>query len=251
MIDQTYESEWEAAYEMKDYLRTSSMEWGKYKLVVSKLVEEQRNYLARFDELKKKIHQRKKKKEEFESAKKDLESKQQSKKPDQAKIAVADIDFRARKSEFERLDGELMTELPDFYEYRKQFYQTDVGTWAKADHSLLSELIDYLTKAMVKFSATNGVGSTPKLSQKVPLATAPSDTTNPFSEDSSVNDSKNDSSLYPTIPKSNSKESPVPRTRISIHPSTTPTSTPNTSENRKSAAPTPQLLVAFFFVDLS
>ncbi|XP_072263101.1 bridging integrator 2 [Pyxicephalus adspersus] len=140
-----YRADWDGYNDLKDIVENNDLLWSDYEeKLFDQVVHTMENYMAQFPETKERIAKRGRKLVDYDSARHHLESLQNAKKKDEAKITKAEEEFNKTQMIFEDLNKELRDELPVLYNSRIGCYVTIFQN--------LSNLRDVFYKEMSKLN---------------------------------------------------------------------------------------------------
>ncbi|KAM6467987.1 bridging integrator 2 [Liasis olivaceus] len=124
-LQEIYSDEWEGHEELKAIVQSNDLLWEDYEeKLADQAIRTMDNYLSQFNEIKERIAKRGRKLVDYDISRHHLETLQNAKKKDEAKIAKAEEEFYKAQAVFEELNKELREELPDLYNSRIACYVT-------------------------------------------------------------------------------------------------------------------------------
>ncbi|XP_038608954.1 bridging integrator 2 [Tachyglossus aculeatus] len=124
-LQEIYSPEWDGHGDLKTIAENNNLLWEDYEeKLADQAVRTMENYVGQFGEVKERIAKRGRKLVDYDSARHHLESLQNAKKKDDAKIAKAEEEFNKAQAVFEELNQELRDDLPDLYSSRISCYVT-------------------------------------------------------------------------------------------------------------------------------
>ncbi|XP_031211921.1 bridging integrator 2 [Mastomys coucha] len=124
-LQEVYSSDWDGHEDLKTIVGNNDLLWEDYEeKLAGQALRTMENYVSQFSEIKERIAKRGRKLVDYDSARHHLESVQNAKKKDEAKMAKAEEDFSRAQVVFEDLNQELLEELPILYNSRIGCYVT-------------------------------------------------------------------------------------------------------------------------------
>uniref|UniRef100_A0A8C5LSE9 Bridging integrator 2 n=1 Tax=Leptobrachium leishanense TaxID=445787 RepID=A0A8C5LSE9_9ANUR len=120
-----YREDWDGYNDLKGIVDNDDLLWNDYEEKLSdQAIHIMENYVSQFPEMKDKIAKRGRKLVDYDSARHHLETLQNAKKKDEAKITKVEEEFNKSQMIFEELNKELREELPVLYSSRIGCYIT-------------------------------------------------------------------------------------------------------------------------------
>ncbi|XP_063149842.1 bridging integrator 2 isoform X2 [Candoia aspera] len=124
-LEEIYSDEWEGHEDLKAIVQSNDLLWEDYEeKLADQAIRTMDNYLSQFNEIKERIAKRGRKLVDYDISRHHLETLQNAKKKDEAKIAKAEEEFYKAQTIFEELNKELREELPVLYNSRIACYVT-------------------------------------------------------------------------------------------------------------------------------
>ncbi|XP_069509499.1 bridging integrator 2 [Ambystoma mexicanum] len=153
-LQEIYHPEWDGHEDLKSIVANNDLLWADYEEKLSdQAVRVMENYVSQFHEMKERIAKRGRKLVDYDSARHHLETLQNAKKKDEAKVAKAEEEFNKAQAVFEDINKELREELPTLYNSRIGCYVTIFQNisnlrdiFYKEMSQLNHELYDVMTK---------------------------------------------------------------------------------------------------------
>ncbi|XP_021466281.2 bridging integrator 2 isoform X1 [Oncorhynchus mykiss] len=120
-----YEPDWQGGEDLSVIMESEDLLWNDYEeKLTDQIVRTMENYTGQFHEVKERVAKRGRKLVDYDSSRHHLETLQNAKKKDDAKITKAEEEFNKAQSVFEEINKEMREELPVLYQSRIGCYVT-------------------------------------------------------------------------------------------------------------------------------
>ncbi|XP_072105328.1 uncharacterized protein [Mobula birostris] len=124
-LQDVYEPDWDGKEDLQPIIENNDLLWADYEEKLSdQAMRTLETYLSQFPVFKKRIAKRGRKLVDYDICRHHLESLQNAKKKDEAKISKAEEEFINAQNEFEELNAQLREELPELWNSRVGCYVT-------------------------------------------------------------------------------------------------------------------------------
>ncbi|XP_059812141.1 bridging integrator 2-like isoform X1 [Hypanus sabinus] len=124
-LQDVYEPDWDGKEDLQPIIENNDLLWADYEEKLSdQAMRTLETYLSQFPVFKKRIAKRGRKLVDYDICRHHLESLQNAKKKDEAKISKAEDEFINAQNEFEELNAQLREELPELWNSRVGCYVT-------------------------------------------------------------------------------------------------------------------------------